>query len=307
MATSLSWLDTVWRSFISREGPSIKPILSQWQQWGLCSLPPETHSLLPMTGGLTNRCWLLHLDSGEFVLRVSAANRRELAIDREQEFRIQQRAAHHGLAPAIRYRSSNDDYWIMEHVRGRHLAGPPPVDDLPDVASAMRQLHQLPWGSDLPEISIAEKAAHYWQGIRKRWPDDDWSRLQQPLQEMLSAAPGPERSICHMDPNPNNWRKSVAGWRLLDWEYAGIGHPLWDIASFSLMGELPTTRERYWCQLNHVDQQGTAWMRARLQMTYLNELWFGVQELHNRQRFLDSMNRLLEDSRRLVSREHPDV
>lgn len=302
MATGLSWLDAVWRGFISREGPDIKPILDEWQQWGLCSQPPSSHSLLPLTGGLTNRCWLLHLDNGEFVVRVAAANTRELDIDREHEYRIQQRAAWHGLAPEIRYRSASDHYWLMEHIRGRQLAGPPPADDLPELASCLQQLHQLPFSPDLPEIAIAAKGAHYWQGIQQRWPQD-WSELLVPLQILLADNPGPERCICHMDPNPNNWRKDRSGWKLLDWEYAGIGHPLWDMVSFVLMGELNEAEQRYWCQLIQVDAGSHAWQRALLQMRYLNELWFAMQGLRTRPALESNLQCLLANALDLVRRE----
>lgn len=287
---------------IGMESHDIKQILHDWREWGLCEKAPGFHRLLPISGGLTNRCWLLHLDSGDFVIRVSAVNTDALHIDRECEYRVQQRAARYQLAPAVRYRSRHDRYWIMEHVRGRQLAGPPPDDDLPELAEALKVLHRMPWGPDLRQLRVDEAASYYWDMIIRNFPDDCWS-LKNELQTALAPPPGSEQCVCHMDPNPNNWLKSRTGWKLLDWEYAAIGHPYWDLANFVLMGELPPASHDRWLSLHGIDASSLSWRRAWLQMQYLNELWYGAQQMRTARALDNALTRLCDAVRVLLTDE----
>jgi thiamine kinase-like enzyme len=45
----------------------------------------------------------------------------------------------------------------------------------------------------------------------------------------LAASPG-EARLCHGDPVPENFVRDGVALRLIDWEYAGMGDPAWDLA-----------------------------------------------------------------------------
>ena len=144
----------------------IKDILSHWQDWQLAELEPRRENLKPLPGGLTNRCFLLPLDTGLYVLRIHGQNSRALDIDREAEFRIQRLVAARGLAPAVRYRSQDGHYWIRDYAQGKTLSSQDlSLPLLKAMASHLASLHALPLPDDVPRLSVADKASHYWNMI----------------------------------------------------------------------------------------------------------------------------------------------
>src|SRR5690554_7735867 len=99
------------------------------------------------------------------------------------------------------------------------------------MAHRLKQVHQLPLLQNIPQLKIEEKAEHYWQMIEKNY-NDDVLKLRPELQHNLAGFPAGKLSLCHMDPTPANWIQIASGELvLLDWEYAAIGHPWWDIAA----------------------------------------------------------------------------
>ncbi len=283
-------------------GQECQRMLADWQSWGLCEHPPGPHRMAALEGGLTNRSWSLTLDSGKYVVRASATNSETLDIRREAEFRIQQRAAQAGLAPRVRYRSPDDSYWIIDRANGPELAecisAGLDTGTMIALAQQLKQLHQLPFGPDLPELHVAVKADHYWRGIEARWPCD-WSQQKLPLQHWLAEAPGPERSLCHMDPNPHNWRLHQERWLLIDWEYAAIGHRYWDIAGLAVSVNMNAAQQRQWCALFGIDVMDRGWQKALLQEHYFGVLWYGVQGLMDRTRLLAELSELHRAARQL--------
>ncbi|MDO6680710.1 phosphotransferase [Oceanobacter sp. 5_MG-2023] len=300
MAASLSWL------FLPCTEPphdaQCQHILAEWQNWDLCDHAPGVDDMVLMTGGLTNRSWALTLDSGEYVVRLSAANSQSLDICRETEYRIQQRAAQAGLAPRIRYRSADDSYWIVDRADGPELSecmrGSISTELMTILAQQLIRLHTLPFGPDLPELHVAVKAEHYWRAIEARWPGD-WSQQRLPLQHLLAEAPGPERALCHMDPNPLNWRLHQGRWILIDWEYAAVGHPCWDIAGLAVSANMKAEQQQQWCALFGIDVMGKDWQRALLQEHYFAVLWYGVQGMIDQPRLVAELDELHRAARQL--------
>jgi thiamine kinase-like enzyme len=48
----------------------------------------------------------------------------------------------------------------------------------------------------------------------------------------------------HGDPTPGNWIDAGSHLVLIDWEYSGMGDPLWDLAEFSVTASLTPAQER---------------------------------------------------------------
>ncbi len=256
----------------------ITDILSQWQDWQLASHEPRQENLKPLPGGLTNRCFLLPLDSGLYVLRIHGQNSRALDIDREAEFRIQRLVAAQGLAPAVRYRSHDGHYWIRDYAPGKTLRSQDlSLPLLKAMASHLASLHALPLPDDVPRLSVADKASHYWNMIAAQPDMAAVCELRAELQSAFARAPDNRRCLCHMDPLPANWIQADDGsLTLLDWEYAAIGHPLWDLAALLSHARLSENEERQ--VLNAYGSRNLqGWDMAREQMNYLSALWYGAQ------------------------------
>lgn len=272
----------------------IRHIMKDWPEWGLDGPMPGVSQYHLLPDGLTNRCWRLDLPHQSVVIRVSAANTRLLDIDRGREYQLQQWAASHGLAPKVLYRSFADRYWVMEYVEGREANL---QSDLFPLSTRLQKLHRLTPPESLPAWQLIEKADVYWRTLSQRlqmqW--SSWEPLKQQLQQAMDIPVTDERCICHMDPNPHNWRLTGKGWQLLDWEYATFGPRQWDLASFAQSCKLDAHQLARWCRLHKIEPDDPAWRVAQLQFRYLAELWFGVQGLKSDQQLEAALRQLLDD------------
>ncbi len=85
---------------MTQEGPGVEVVLGQ-----LRCLEGRTYTVEELSGGLTNRNLKLITDGGILVVRMSDANSRLLAIDRDDEYHNSVAAAGAGVgAPVIEYR-----------------------------------------------------------------------------------------------------------------------------------------------------------------------------------------------------------
>jgi thiamine kinase-like enzyme len=270
---------------------SLANILKDWELWGLSEEPVETHQVKLLAGGLTNICYRLTLLTGDYILRISAANTNDLGIDRDQELRIHQFAAEHKLTSPLRYCSKDNSYWIRDYIEGEILSESV-VDaiDLPDsilayMVEQLKFLHQLSVELDLPQMNISDSAERYWQIIENNNSDDELLKMKPLMQVAMKEAPAGDFCLCHLDPVLANWVYTPDGLQLLDWEYAGLAHPLWDLAAFwqgikeksNANKELLASVEQKIITLYGVSDL-TAWRRANVQMEYLSSLWYRAQE-----------------------------
>jgi thiamine kinase-like enzyme len=91
---------------------------------------------------------------------------------------------------------------------------------------------------------------------------------------------------CHNDPNPDNFIKNKNGKIfLIDWEYAGNGDPMWDLAYFSTYHNLTDNQEsilmlHYW--KNNIDASTLARYHLWKPITQLIfSLWTRMQICFN--------------------------
>lgn len=252
-------------------------ILADWQLWQLCKQQPSAEQIKAMPEGLTNQAYLLQLDSGSYVLRIASSNSKKLDINRQSEFQIHQCLAEVGLTAKVRYKAPDNSYWLRDYVEGHSLtAADLTMPNLRQMVKTLKQVHQLPIHQDTPQLKIEEKAEHYWQMIENNC-SNSLLELRLKLQRNLAGFPTGKLSLCHMDPTPANWIQTASGELvLLDWEYAAIGHPCWDIAALLQYAEISTVEKQELLNKYGI-QPGQSWRLAQAQMEYMSILWYGAQ------------------------------
>ena len=163
-------------------------------------------------------------------LVVRLPSRARVGVDRRTEVTNMQRAHELGLAPPVLAWDA-DGSLVTELLQGRALL---PVDGAgftSEVANLLRTLHRAPAfeGRHDPWRMSAELAA---LGAT----DPRCDRLADALDALRfePAALAP----CHGDPWPGNIIASGRHCTLVDWEYSGMGDPLWDLADFAVECDL---------------------------------------------------------------------
>ena len=265
--------------------------LDDWPLWGLTTKPVESHQLTQLMGGLTNTNYQLSLDSGEYIIRMGAENTQALGIDREIEKAVHQLVSSLQFTSVLRYCDDDNRYWIRDYIEGEAL-----IDDssfghaestisdssLVYMVEQLKALHQTPLELPLPKVNISDKADAYWNILEARQADDEMLKMKALMQVAMSEPPAGKFCLCHLDPVPANWLYTAEGLKLLDWEYAGLGHPLWDLAALlqgivqSMGAQYEENIEQRIIELYGIEDL-TAWRRAKVQMEYLSSLWYKAQ------------------------------
>jgi thiamine kinase-like enzyme len=271
---------------------TLSDVLDDWPLWGLTTKAPLDEQVKPLLGGLTNRCYQLSLESGEYIIRISASNTDALGIDRKVEKSIHQLVSSLQFTSELRYCDDDDRYWIRDHIEGEVLDGELTNSSdsiLRYMVEQLKALHQVPVEIDLPAVNISEKAQAYWNILETKQPNDEMLKMKPLMQVAMNEPPEGEFCLCHLDPVLANWLYTAEGLKLLDWEYAGFAHPLWDLAAlFQGIKEAFSTgdAEADFDEMKHLEERIiqlygvedlTAWRRANVQMEYLSSLWYRAQ------------------------------
>lgn len=273
--------------------------LATWQSWGAADKAPKLEDLQPLAGGLTNEGYLLTLNNKKYVLRLAAANSDSLNINRKAElalhqFLSNQNLNNHRLAAKIIYAAEDSSFWLREYLVGKPINPAKQATNKLElaiqVAKHLQFIHQLEvptnLAKQLTQVNIEEKATAYWQAIHlQELPQQEITALKQLQaqlnklnQKLLATHQLDKPSLCHLDPTLGNWLITPnQELHLLDWEYAGLGNPLWDYAQISEELKLNEQEEKE--LLTALGIKNTpAWLLAKLEMSYLNRLWFAVQK-----------------------------
>src|SRR6476646_10413799 len=201
-------------------------------------------TLTALTGGITNRNFLVTVAGGadRYVIRLAGNDTHLLGISREVEHAATVAAAGVGVGPEVTAFIRPEGYLVTRFIeRG-------PVSDaavhepatLRRVADSLRRIHDGPAipGLFVPlRIVEAYRALAVARGVRIPPEYDLASAVGRRIEGALLAAPI-ELRPCHNDLLNANFIDDGARIRIIDWEYAGMGDPFFDLGNFSINHEL---------------------------------------------------------------------
>jgi thiamine kinase len=189
---------------------------------------PRACQRLP--GGTVNDTWRVDTGEGCFVLRVDGPAWRRPGVDRQRELVLHGLAAAAGLAPRIVRAPWQQGLLVCEFLAGADWAAADFGERarLVQLGGRLRALHALP----APQLAGFDPGAILADYLARA---DDLARAQgAALRPALASAcrrvqaAGRPAAIIHGDLVHTNLRAGRELW-LLDWEYAQVGDPAWDI------------------------------------------------------------------------------
>jgi thiamine kinase-like enzyme len=202
------------------------------------ALGPVAGEPVPLEGGITNRNFRVRFGQREYVVRVPGANTALLGISRESERLAADRAAQLGLAPPVAY--GDEACLVTEYIAATASDPPPLADDPAPVARALRSFHQS--GVELPTRFWVPELLESYVGVVPE-PPADLGRARALAERIARAVPLEGPAPCHNDLLPGNVLAVDSGVRLVDWEYAGMGHPLFDLGNLAVNNEFDPPAE----------------------------------------------------------------
>jgi len=276
---------------------ALNDTIQDWHLWPILNeFDPDTCEFEPLEQGLTNENWLVTLPPPEttseqnskqaqqFVIRINAKNVESLNIHHEHEYEIVESINALKLCPSITYNDPNFTYWVRPFISGQTLAelnsdSFTTKNLLSSVAKILKTTHSQAIKSYWPSVDIIERSEYFWDQLLQNPSINKQSFTKLKLKLDIYLKPNhTQMTLCHMDTNLNNWildnNKKL---HLIDWEYAGLGNPVCDLAVFSDSAKLTTRQEEQLLE-SYGEYTLKQLHQAKLQMEYLSILWFAVQE-----------------------------
>jgi thiamine kinase-like enzyme len=208
-------------------------------------------ALSPLSGGITNRNFLVSADgvSDRWVLRLAGNDTHLLGISREVELAATVAAAGVGVGPEVTAFIRPEGYLVTRFIEGS------PVSDeavhtpetIRRVADSIRRVHEGPAipGLFVPlRIVEAYRALAIARGVTIPL-EYDLSRAIGRRIELAMLANPVELRPCHNDLLNANFIHDGSRIRIVDWEYAGMGDPFFDLGNFSVNHGLTSDEDRW--------------------------------------------------------------
>ncbi len=185
----------------------------------------------PLRGGISNLSVLASDGSGRYVVRLT----RDFPfhnVSRAREVAIARAAHAAGFAPEIVYAAPG--VMVSRHIEARTLTAADVVAALPRMAALLRRFHTaMPPPPPDAVFDVFAVSRGYIRALSAEAPDPrlpDWARLNADLEARQLALPP---VFGHHDLLPGNWLDDGRRLWLIDFEYAGRGAPLFDLANLS--------------------------------------------------------------------------
>lgn len=237
-----------------------------------------------LTGGITNRNWLVTVDGERFVARVPGEKTEVLGIDRAHESEAAYRAAILGIGPAVRGPLPGVGTLVTAFVGGRHAESLEQGRSLEQAVAALARFHGSgPIAGSFPIFRVVEWHARDAQAHGVRLPPvlDALRPLAARIEASFDAAPSP-MVPCHNDLLPGNLLFDGDEVWVIDFEYAGMNDHAFDLGNLSVNAALsPAGEERLLAA--YYDGDVTDARRARLALMkimseYREGMWSVVQQ-----------------------------
>ena len=197
-------------------------------------------SLSPLSGGITNRNYLVAVAGrGErYVVRMAGNDTHLLGISREVELAATVAAAGVGVGPEVVAFIRPEGYLVTRFIEGSPLpeADARRPDNLARVADALRRFHE---GPAIPGLFIPLRIVEVYRalaverGVRMP-PEYELAHAIGRRIELALLPASVELRPCHNDLLNANFIDDGQRLRIVDWEYAGMGDPFFDLGNFSV-------------------------------------------------------------------------
>jgi thiamine kinase-like enzyme len=208
-------------------------------------------TLTALSGGITNRNFLVTVPAApdRYVIRLAGNDTHLLGISREVEHAATVAAAGVGVGPEVTAFIRPEGYLVTRFIEGS------PVSDeavrqlrtLERVADSLRRIHD---GPPIPGLFVPLRIVESYRALAAA------RGVRIPVEYELATAIGRRIELaclsnpveprpCHNDLLNANFIDDGSRIRIVDWEYAGMGDPFFDLGNFSINHELTPEQDRH--------------------------------------------------------------
>jgi thiamine kinase len=197
-----------------------------------CETGAPPIAVAPLRGGTSNATFHVKTRLGSFVMRLHASESPVFGVDRNREAVLHAAAARAGIAPAIVHADAAGRFLITEYIGGEPWTAES-LERLPELdrlAALLKQLHAV----EPPAVTPLDIRAVLHRLMGKVLEADNTERswleaLAQRADQQLRAGSVRAPAITHTDLYHSNILSSGRRLYLVDWEYAAVSDPMFDL------------------------------------------------------------------------------
>ena len=224
---------------------------------------------VPLEGGITNRNFKVSFGGSDYVVRLHGKDTDLLGISREAERTANTAAAGLGIAPAVE--ASFEGGLVTRYISCASMEPAEIAMRADEIGRALRRFHDS--AVALPvSFSVPDLLAEYGRLIAGRGgqPPADYERARELAARIVAAAPMRTARPCHNDLLAGNLVREQPSDRVMivDWEYAGMGDPGFDLGNLSVNNDFDEAAEERLLSAYH-DGPPSPPQRARLKLMRL--------------------------------------
>ena len=265
----------------------VKGALTNRNIWGA-----ETPQVVDRLDGASNETFKVLAGNLTCVLRINN-ELSHLGVNRKLEANILSQIQGLGFAPEVIY---NDLSILVTRFVERPALASSDAENIDAVAGALRQLHNRTWTPNQSSIHVLWTPEATLENLGQQCidllPDNSPAAalINQNLKPLLER-PWPENleALCHGDLNPGNILMGTNGVVLIDWEYARLANPCFDLASYIESHHLSdaatkTFLQAYGCEIDPAELEA-----YRLAFRLIDILWWQLRTPQSEQDFLNRL------------------
>lgn len=227
------------------------------------------------------------VDGQPFFVRLGGETAQSLGIERDVEFAAADLAGRLGLAPRVHFYRGDNRLLVTGYITGSsltsdQLASP---ETLGQVVRLLRTAH-----AETPSIrpfSVFGTVQQYWDTVDRLAPDllTAHQSVRQFVRDVQACVPALPIGLCHNDLLAANFVRESSTDRLwlVDWEYAGVGSPYFDLGNFASNQALTPESEVLLAQLyfetDDIAEQVSLIRLLRIVSDFREALWGTMQQL----------------------------
>lgn len=203
--------------------------------------------LTPLSGGITNRNLRVDIGKDSFVLRKGGKGAGLLGINRKNEHQISAIAARLGIGAPIIYSLPHRNLQVTRFILGKTMsprsAASPRM--LKRIVQSIKRVHN---GPKFPGVFSPFETVRAYHRLAAKHKVSFPPILKKALalMDQIEEAVGPATRLrpCHNDLLAGNLIDDGRRVRIIDWEYAAMGDPFFDLGNFAVNQQLNKARCR---------------------------------------------------------------
>jgi aminoglycoside phosphotransferase (APT) family kinase protein len=232
-------------------------------------------AFMPIHGGAYSRCWRADTADGPAFIRLAHPGASQLGADWVSEHRLLGLASSAGYAPVPWLAIPSAGLVVTEFIAGAapQLAEVVAPGGLTRIGALLRGVHALEPAAGIRRLVFATQAGR----LESQRPMDGAveRRLQERSRGIFARLDAAQRvaAPCHNDVHLANLIDDGRMLRLVDWEYGGVGDPIYDLAGFTSHHGLDADQvglliDAYGCRIEPARLSAACWA-----YDYVQWLW----------------------------------